>query len=316
MEPGRTKPLVEGALLAALVVLLGLLSFYTGFGWLLPIPGLLAYVRNGRRNAVLVTVVGSCLLGLWIGPVGAVGSLFFIAALGLVPGWMLERRAGAGATIVAMALALLISAVLGAAATTAVWHANQWAQTWAAMVSFLRAHAAEVRRYTAMSPSQVEGLLLRLVPTVAGGAALLQAAGVYLLSAVALGRLGHALPALPPFAHWRAPRAVAFLYLLALVADLLVGGRQVMGAVFLNVALALGFVFAITGCAVGYGWLRGRGVARDWAALGVVGGAGLLGLLGLGVAPAAVGVYASLRGPGGAGPDPGPITPTKGREGP
>lgn len=297
MEPARTKPLVEGALLAALVALLGLLSFYIGIGWLQPIPVLLASVRNGTRNAVLVTVVGVGLMGLWIGPLPALAALAFIAALGLVPGWALRRAATAGGTIAAMTLALLVSGFIGAMAALLVWHTNLWMETWAAFTTFLKAHAAQVRQLAGMSPQEVASLLLQAAPVLAASVAALQAGGVYFLSAAVLGRLGHPLPRLSPFATWRGPRWLVWLYLCALAGLLLAGGDKVTGTLALNLSMALGLVYTVMGGAAAYGWLRSRGVRRDTAAVAVVGGVGLLDALGLGVAPTALGVLASFRVP-------------------
>lgn len=288
---------MEGALLAALVALLGVLSFYTGFGWLQPIPVLLASVRHGPRNGLLVTVVGSGLLALWIGPVAAVGSLAFVAALGLVPGFVLVRFRSAMGAVAAMTLALLLSGLLGAAAALLLWHTNLWLEAWRNAQRFLQQHAAEIRTLAGMTPQQLGALVLRALPVMAAVAAAVQACGVYLLSAAVLRRLGYRLPGLEP-RTWRAPRWVLGVYAVASV-TLLLGrtGPHIVGTVALNLYLGLGLVYTLVGGAAAYGWLRAQGLGRPQAAVAVVGGFGLMELIGLAAAPPVIGVLASLTGP-------------------
>ncbi len=295
MESVRIKPLVEGALLAALVALLGLLSFYIGFGWLLPIPVFLAYVRNGARNCALVAVVGAALLALWIGPLPALASFVFTIALGLIPGWVIHREATASVAIAAMSVALILATGLGALTAILVWHTNIWAQAWTSLTGFLDAHARQVEAISSLSPQEMALLFLRVAPVLGVSVAVLQSAGVYLFSCAALGRLGHPIPSLPPFAEWRVPPAAAWVYAVVLAGLFLGRGNRVADVVALNLSMAVGTMYTVTGGAVIYGWLRRRGVGRDLAAVTVVGGVGLLDAFGFGVGPAALGLLASLR---------------------
>ncbi len=267
MQTVRTRALVEGALLAALVAILGLTSYYTGLGWLQALPILLAYLRNGGRNAVLVTVVGCFVLLLLGGPLPALSTLGFGAALGLVPGWAVRRGAGVALTLVAMSVAFSAVTVLGALGAIVVWHQDIWAETWnsswKAARTFLATHASLLAA-SGLTPASALALLRDLVPIIIGVGVLGQALAVYVLAAVVLGRLGQPLPTVPSFARWRAPRWLLWVYVAALGAyGLGLGhGQQVLAAVALNFVVGLGALYSVIGVAAVYGWLRHRGLTR------------------------------------------------------
>ena len=277
----RTKSLLEGALLAALVALLGLVSFAAGQFWLLAIPILLAYLRNGGRNAVMVTGVGSFLLLLWGGPFVGLSTLGFGAALGLTPGWAIRRGAGAAWTVVLMGAAFLAVTVLGALGAIVVLHYNFWAQQWTAVTHSLRAHPGLLKTLLRLTPEAGIALLRNAIPVLATAVALGQAAGAYVIAALVLSRLHAPLPTVAPFADWRAPRWLFWVYMLAFAVYLRAHGKgeQVLPAAALNLLMGLGLVYTVTGLATAYGWLRRRGLPRARSALIVALGAALLGVV-------------------------------------
>jgi len=200
----RARPIVEGALLAALAALLGLASFYTGFGWPLAIPVLLAARRHGARSAALVTVVASGLLVLWLGPLAGLAAFGFLVANGLTGGWALRRGWGAAACVGLMALAFLAVTAAGMGAADLLWHSNFWGQAWRSFANEVTTHAA-LFAPAGVTPQQLLSAVRTLLPVAAIVMAVGQAAGVYLLAAGVMGRLGEGLPAVPPFAQWRLP---------------------------------------------------------------------------------------------------------------
>jgi uncharacterized protein YybS (DUF2232 family) len=294
MPAARARPVVEGALLAALTALLGLLAFYTGFGWLQPIPILVAYQRHGGRIAVLALCVAVAVLALWTGPLAAAGSLGFVLALGVAPGWALRRGVGAGGVVAVMTAALLAVGALGYAAATWLWHQDLWGQAWKGLHTLLATRSPELRQL-GLDPGTVEHLVRVLLPVALVLAAGAEAAGVYALSGSVLARLGHPLPSLPPFALWRAPRWLLAVYAGSLLLALLGERRhdQVMAALAWNLLAAGAVAYTVVGLAVTYGWLRGRGWPRARAAVGTAAAAWLLSAVGLGAALPALGLAAS-----------------------
>jgi uncharacterized protein YybS (DUF2232 family) len=297
MQLVRTRSTVEGALLAAVTALLGVLAFYTGFGWLQPLPVLLAYLRHGPRSAVLVSVVASAVLALWVGPLAALGSLGFVAALGLAAGWAVRRGWSAVAAVGLMTLALLALGGAGVAAAEAVWHQNLWTQTWREFADFVRAHGAMLQQ-AGITPDALIQTVATVIPAAAVMAAAAQSAAIYGLSAVILGRLGHPLPRTPAFRTWRMPPWLAWPYL-AVLAMSVAGARlhnKVLTSLAWNLVLALGVAYALAGVAAGYAWLRDRGLSRGRAAAVLIGVGWVLSALGLAVAVPVGGLVASQLG--------------------
>jgi uncharacterized protein YybS (DUF2232 family) len=294
VQSPRTRETVEGALLAALTALLGILAFYTGFGWLLPLPALLAYLRHGGRSALLVAVVATVVLGLWIGPIAACGTFGFIAAQGLAPGWAIRSGRGVGSALVCMSAALLGVTAVGALGATLLWHTNVWAQTWHQFAAFLHAHATLLAS-AGLSPATVLAATRTVAPAAFVVGAVGESAAVYGLAALLLGRLKHPLPPLPPFRVWRIPAWGAWAVVGAAV--LAAGGTRIhvaalTGAAW-NVLLAAAFAYAVVALSFGYAWLRRRGMPRGTSALVVGGAAWLLSILGLSLALPVGGLLAS-----------------------
>jgi len=192
-----------------------------------------------------------------------------------------------------MTLSVLCGAAAVAGAALLVWHANPWMDLWGWVQGFLTTHARLVRRTTGMPPSQLAPRLLKVAPVAAGLIAAVQAAGVYGLAAAVLRRLGHPLPAVPPFAAWRAPLWVVWPFAAGIAVMLWPMGKGPATAA-LNVTMAVGTVYSVVGFGVCYGWLRAHRLLRGTAALVLLGLAGLLGGVGLGAAPAALGLVSSV----------------------
>lgn len=294
MDAVRTRPLVEGALLAALTALLGLLAFYTGLGWVQPMPVLLAYMRHGARTATLVCIVSAAVLGLWIGPISAVASLGFVIVLGLVPGWTVRRGAGPAITIATMTLGVIVLTLIGAGATMLIWHDNVWADLWSGIHRFLYGHT-QLLRQSGLDPATAERSIAMLLPVAGLCAAVAESVGVYALSSSVLTRLGQPLPPVPPFAAWRAPRWLIWFYVASLLAVAAGSHIEVKGVqtIAWNLLAAVGIVYSVVGVAFAYGWFRSRGLTRGRAIALAAGGAWILSALGLSLALPAVGVFAS-----------------------
>src|SRR5690606_11703619 len=86
--PALTRGLVEGALLAALTVVLSLITAYVPFVQLfsavmVPAPTVVLAVRHGPRLALLSTVAAGLILFTILGPVGAVLGWLHVAGIGV-----------------------------------------------------------------------------------------------------------------------------------------------------------------------------------------------------------------------------------------
>lgn len=293
MPRSQTRPIVEGALLAACTALLGLLAFYSGLGWIQPIPVLLAYLRNGGRNACFVAILGCLLLGLWVGPFGAVAAVAFTAATGLVPGRVIRQGYGSVVAVLLMTAALLVVGALGFAASLLIWHINPWLQAWRAVGRVLEAQRSLLRAATGLTPPQARQRVLLLLPAALVLGAAAQATATYALAEAVLRRLGAAMPRLPAPARWRLPRWLAVpLGVLAVAAWLLPPGPVRLVAA--NLLLLVAGVYGVVGVAAAGSALRAAGLRGPRLALTLAAGLTVLAVAGLGPLLPGFGLVSSL----------------------
>lgn len=258
----RTRALVEGALLAALAAVLGLLSFYVGLGFIQPIPIAVAALRNGGRTALLAAVVGAGLLALWVGPLAAAGTLGYDLSLGLTAGWLTARTRSFTIVFLGMVFGLLCTAVVGYFATLLIWHENLLALQRHALDSMV-ATMESVLRTTSGAPAaaalgqRLEQVVPALLPLGVLTWAVISAAAAYVITDAVGTRLGSGLLPIPPFARWRVPGFVAWIYA-AVIALLLLVPIAMVREGALDAALGLGMVYGTVGLSLGYGLLRQR----------------------------------------------------------
>lgn len=280
-----TRGLVEGALLAALTVVLSLITAYVPFVQLfsavmVPAPTVVLAVRHGPRLALLSTVAAGLILFTILGPVGAVLGWLHVAGIGVPLGTGIRRGWPAAWTVGVTTVAFLLLALAGVGA--------------ALLVSGINPITASLEAYRAVGATTYDLYgRLGLVPDdpgvrdefVATWNELLDAAltllpvGLlfaytgfslltYSLNKAVLARLGrHDVPALPPFAGWQAPPWTVYAFAAAAGLYLVHGelGIEAAGPVLYNVLTGFMFGFSILGAAAAYAFLRswrlGRGVA-------------------------------------------------------
>lgn len=114
--PSRTRGLVEGALMAAIVSLLVAATYYIPgsglvFSLAWPVPIALLYLRYDLRTAVSSVVVSTVLLALLIEPVNALDTAMLFGPLGLALGHGFRQRWPAGKTLALGAAAIAFATV-------------------------------------------------------------------------------------------------------------------------------------------------------------------------------------------------------------
>ena len=301
MATPQTRPIVEGALLAACTALLGLLAFYSGLGWIQPIPVLLAYLRNGGRNACLVALLGCLLLALWVGPFGAVAAVAFTAATGLVPGRVIRQGYGAVVAVSVMTAALLVVGAMGFAASLLIWHINPWLHAWRALGQFLQARRHLLRAATGLSPRRARQRVVLLFPATLVLGAAAQATATYALAEGVLRRLGAPMPRLPAPARWRLPRWLAFPFA-ALAAGAWLLPPVAVRLVVANLLILVAGLYGVVGAAAGWRALRGAGLRGGALALTLAAGLVVLAVTGLGALLPGLGLVSSLMAGASANP--------------
>lgn len=274
---GATRALVEGALLAAVAAVLLLVVGYVPLGgflvFLAPTPVVVAVVRHGLRLGVLVALTTALLLIGFLGPLPAAMVGVFLAGIGLPLGIGVRRGSAPQTTIALTAAGFAAVFAVSIGASLLLMGINP-------LHELLRAYQESVRlgqdlmarlglpeaareQQRAMWEATLE-LLRRLLPAVVVSSAFAGAFFTYLGAGAVLGRLGHAVPELPPFARWRLPAWASWAFLAAVLADAalaragLAAWRPPLG----NVIFLLSLAFFVHGLATAYYFLRRWGLGR------------------------------------------------------
>ncbi|HEX6988353.1 MAG TPA: YybS family protein [Bacillota bacterium] len=285
MTSDRARPLVEGALLAALTVVLSLITAYIPVVQLLsavavPAPTVVLTVRRGTRVALLSSVTAGLILLAVTGPVGAVLGWLHVAGIGLPLGLGIRRRWPAGVTLAVTTGSFLVLALVGIAAALLLSGINP-VET--AIDTYRTAGPAAYAVYDRLGlvpddPAMRDAFVkswnaaVDLARTLLPVGLLLGYAGYsllnYSLNRAVLARLGHHdIPTLPPFARWQAPGWLTYVFAALVGASLLRGelAWQAGSAVLSNLFAGFMIIFSIVGAAAAYAFLRswrlGRGVA-------------------------------------------------------
>ncbi|MDI3269612.1 MAG: YybS family protein [Bacillota bacterium] len=263
------RRLVDGALMAALTVVLALVAFYVPvlgsiLLFVLPAPAAALTVRWGLGIALASIVVAGVTLGLLLGPVQALGLVIVFAFMGLALGWGLRRGWSGGTTILLGAVAALLSVVSALAFSKLFLHED-------ALTVGLNQTRSLLETMVATGPTYVrdgaQSLLLALdnlatdplLWVLPGAGALLFLSFLYYAAMTPLLRRLHIqVPALTPFAAWTVPRWMAwawFFTLLPLLFRLPVQLQWLAQASSLAFYLFL-FAFLVIGTSVLYFYLR------------------------------------------------------------
>jgi uncharacterized protein YybS (DUF2232 family) len=228
-----TRGLTEGAIQAALVAVLALLTRYVPLAvlattFLMPLPLMVLTIRHGVRPAVLAAVVSGVVAGMLSGDLlTGVGILVAVAPFGIMVGWG-TRRGWSGPAIVGVAVlvsgaslvvnGLLLLAFLGINPVQQygemVLTMRQQMDTAASLYGRLGLgqEAAESYRRTMLA---VLDLMPRLVLFGFVATAVTTGWLNYEIARPILRRVGHPLPALPPASTWRLPGFALWLLPLA-----------------------------------------------------------------------------------------------------
>jgi len=269
-----TRGLTEGAILAALTVIVaaaGLVAPFVGV-LLAPLPIMLLVIRWGPRIAVLAAIVATAVLLEFVGPLNALSAAAMFAPLGLALGWGVWRGVGAEGTILIGAAAFLLSALAALLAVTNLLHQDLIGELIKSQIDAMQMTIAMQQKLGA-PPQQIDALrdaialMPRLfhaaLPVMLAFGALLWSYLCYVVSRAVLRRVGHTLPGVRPMLTWRVPPILA-------TALLWIGGGLSLASLrapsldtpALDAMLAALFVFGFQGALVGIKWLLARQVPR------------------------------------------------------
>lgn len=224
----KITPTVEGGLVIAIAVILGLVSTYVpiigmlvDFFW--AVPFVVLAVRLGIQKATYALIITIILLSLFIGPVFTIRLALSFGFGGLALGFAIQNKFPAvktflltlmvsfGAQIVAVAL-LLFMMDINVMQTQIDMVKESFDETFAFYES-IGMEQAQINEAKAQVEPAIN-LLSLLMPTLLLLMALINTTACYYTSKWILPKIGLYMSEFPPFAQWRFP--IAFLYLMIL----------------------------------------------------------------------------------------------------
>jgi len=283
--PERTRDTTEGALLAALTALVGLLILFFGQLGLVaaPLPLFVLTYRRGPRIAGLSAVVAGLVLSPLIGFPGGLLLVAAFAPMGILQGVVARAdRPGGPTKAVAFGLmAGICSVMLGLVVARIVTNIDPIAASIEAQVKALEWSAGMARSMNlpASQIQQLEQLSVRLpdlarllLPGMLLLSTLLWSYGSYTLARAIMGRLGVTLPGFSPILTWR----LSLLWGIFLIAPMMLGiaiqgAAPQIATVLVGNAFILSVVtFAFFGVLTMLTYLHSRGVPKSGRVLSVI----------------------------------------------
>lgn len=263
MRTNNTKSLVEGALLAAINIILSIMAIYMPilgtFATLIwPVPIVILGIRHGLRTSILSTVVAGIFVAILSGPFQAVTIVVSFGLVGIAIGWAIKKNLSPFKVLGVGGAASLVSKVALVFISMLMMGINPLTEEITVLKESLSL-AGSFYQKMGVDPQTVENTIesftrnLDLLPLVIPGifimASALDAFLTYIVTKAVLARMGQKLEDFTPFWLWRFPDYTVAFFLLGNLLVLLetywpVG---VLKAVGLNLALVFGFAFFVQG---------------------------------------------------------------------
>lgn len=267
MSSNKTRALTEGAFLATLAAILGLMGLYIPplyflTSLLVPLPLAVLVKRHDLVTGLLALVVTTFLLFIFFGePFTVLIMMIQFGPLGLLFGILFKNHVPAGPSIAAGSILAAFLAVITIAMTFWITGINPFAMgqemrqsmeqatSWYARAGIVDAEGEQqLREFTEQ--------MIRLVPIFLPGSlvvwALISTLLTYLVTRAVLIRLNYSVPPVPPFSQWRYPWYSLWGMILGL--GLVLVGDQwdltVVGNIGTNILYIFAFVFFILGLSV------------------------------------------------------------------
>lgn len=283
------RALTEGALMAALAALLGVIGIYVPFLALLTnlfwaIPIILVIMRQGMRMGIMSLVVAGALISLLAGPVQGLLLIVNLGGMALAYGYCFKKRLSPlrALLIGTVMAALSTAATIALSAVVANLPLNQW------MSDIKQALDEVFKMYKqmgvlekilpkGMTAEQYKAEIIRLMEVLLPGlfiaASMMMALVNYLIARKILLRLKYEIPEMPAFRDWHFPWYVVWGVIIGLGSWLL--GRhlenQALTLIGQNILYIYSFLLLISGLSVAVYFWKHYGLAPSMKALAIIG---------------------------------------------
>ncbi len=289
------RPLTEGALFAALAVVLALIGFYIPVigifvSLLWPVPIALMVLRHGVRTAVMTVIVAGAVLSMVVGILEGTLMTLTMGVVGLAMGYALSRGWSAFRTLALASVAVLVGLTISVGASVAFLHLNVL-DLLAPDLTEAAKSASDLYAKFGLPKEQIDQMLKMLVPSrelmlatlpaTLFMAVIINALINYEVARRIMPRFGYQVPPFPVFRDWRFPRYFALLYLVAqglVIAKNMppaqIGGQvinvayqsQALHSAAMNFSIPLSMCILIQGLSIGYfflaRWKVGKALAN------------------------------------------------------
>lgn len=264
-QPLKTRSLTEGAMLAAITVVLALLGVYF-FGYLLfitPVPIAVLVYRHGLRSGILVSVTASILAGIFGSMVTTLIFLLVIGLVGVAIGEALRERFSAAKVMVIGSSVSVVAFIVLTAVAMLFFGPDLIDRTFQMLEESFEHAFAMYERMGVDSSRALGGMtldrLMQILKMTLPAALLMSGVGLtfanFGLTRMILKRLNAKdLPWFSPFKTWRAPWYLAWGFILgkALLLMAQFDGSKVLTTVGLNIEILFNYVFLIQGISIAW----------------------------------------------------------------
>jgi len=277
-----TRSLAEGALLAAIAVVLVVAGAYlplvgplVAFLW--PVPIIVIQMRHGLRLALLTLAAAAILLVSFVGPLYALTVILATGTIGIAYGTGFSRRLPAPLILGIGSAAVLVSVGLGIGIALLTMGLNPLTEQLELMRE-AAGSAAQLYEKLGIPAGQAReqweaalDFIPYVLPAVLTAGAAVNAFINYVVAGAVLSRLGYHVPRVPPFARWRLPAIAAGGYVLAFALSYAAQryGLDPLGTIATNLYVAFTLAYFVNGLAVGYHYL-GRLTELRWLKVAIL----------------------------------------------
>jgi len=275
----RTRALTEGALLAALTIVMYVADIYTKLLlYVIPVPVAILVIRNGVRTGVLATLVAALGVGAILGPIDGLIVLVRVGFIGIALGVLLARKRP-------WVISLAGTSVASLAAFVSDFLLASWASGLSpgAMIVKVQEGLTEAGQRTMELyqkigvPEESLGLVKQMMelmpvwlktflPSVLVIGAVFSAAIAYAATRWILLRMKRDVQPIPPFADWRIDWRFAWGLIGALVLAYAVPGANLglVRSVTTNAVVVYVMVYSVFGIAVLWSLLGSMNVPKGF----------------------------------------------------
>lgn len=278
----RTRALTEGALLAALTIVLYVADIYTKLLlYVIPVPVAILVIRNGARTGAIATAVSALGVSLILGPIDGLIVLVRVGFIGIALGALLARKRPWLITLAgtsAASLAAFVSDFLLVSWSTGL---SPGAMVAKVQETFVEAGQRTMELYQKMGvPQESLGLVQQMteampvwfktfLPAVLAIGAVFSAAIAYAAARWILIRMKRDVEPIPAFADWRidwrwAWGLIGALLLAYAIPSVDLGFARTLAT---NVIAVYVMIYAVQGIAVLWSVLGSMGVPKGLRAV-------------------------------------------------